>query len=56
MFDWTKLKAFADNKINATEKLKSLSGWVEKIVEKGENAGFQHFLLFSTMFSKGFFF
>ena len=28
---------------------------VETIVGKGENAGNQHFLLFPTMFSKGFF-
>ena len=28
---------------------------VENIVGKGENAGNQHFLLFRTMFSKGFF-
>ena len=27
---------------------------VENIVGKGENAGYQHFLLFPTMFSKGF--
>ena len=27
---------------------------VENIVEKGENAGYQHFLFFPTMFSKGF--
>ena len=28
---------------------------VENIVGKGENAGYQHFLHFPTMFSKGFF-
>ena len=28
----------------------------ENIVGKGENAGYQHFLLFPTMFSKAFFF
>ena len=37
------------------EKLKFVSGWVENIVGKGGNAGYQHFLLFSTMFSKAFF-
>ena len=31
-------------------------GRVENTVEKGENAGNQHFVLFPTMFSKGFFF
>ena len=28
---------------------------IENIVGKGENAGYQHFLLFPTMFSKAFF-
>ena len=46
------MKAFADNKINFTEKLKSALGWVENIVEIGENAGYQHFLLFPQCFQK----
>ena len=29
-----------------------VSGWVEKIVEKGENAGYQHFLLVPQRFQK----
>ena len=29
-----------------------LLGWVESIVGKGENAGYQHFLLFSQGFQK----
>ena len=29
-------------------------GRVENIVGKGENAGYQHFLFFPTVFSKGF--
>ena len=53
---WSKLKAFADNKINVTEKLKFILGRVQNIVGKGENDGYQHFQLFPTMFSKGFFF
>ena len=52
--DWSKLKAFADDKIIVTEKLKFVLGIVENIVGKGENAGYHHFLLFPTMFSKGF--
>ena len=44
--EWSKLNAFADNIINVTEKLKFALGTVENIVEKGENAGNQHFLLF----------
>ena len=45
IFDWFKLKAFAD--VNVSEKLKFfVLGRVEIIVGKGENAGYQHFLLF----------
>ena len=44
--DCSNLKAFADDKTNATEKLKFFLGRVENIVGKGENAGCQHFLLF----------
>ena len=29
-----------------------VTDWVGKIVGKGENAGFQHFLLFSQCFQK----
>ena len=50
--DWSKLKAFADDKLNATEKLKFVLGRVENIVGKGENAGYQHFLLFPQCFQK----
>ena len=32
--DWSKLKAFADDKLNATEKSKFGLGWVESIVEQ----------------------
>ena len=50
-----KLKELADDKINVTEKLKPVLGWVENILGKGENAGYQYFLLFHAMFSKSFF-
>ena len=30
--------------------------WIENIAEKGENAGYQHFLLFPQYFQKGSFF
>ena len=43
---WSKLKAGADDKINVTEKLKCVLEKVENIMGKGENAGYQHFLLF----------
>ena len=51
----SKLKAFADDKMNMAEKLKFVLGRVENIVGKGENVGYQHFLLFPQYFSKGFF-
>ena len=49
------LKAFAVNKIDVTGKLKLVLGRVENIVGKGENAGYQHFLLFPLCFQKAFF-
>ena len=52
ILDLSKLKAFADGKINVTLKLKIKSGRVEKIVGKGENAGNKHFLLFPQCFQK----
>ena len=59
ILDQSKMKAYADdrNEIYVTEKLKFVLEMVENIVgKKGGNAGYQHFLLFPTMFSKGFFF
>ena len=50
--DWSKFKAFADEKINVTEHWKFDVERVENIVGKGENAGNQHFLLFQQCFSK----
>ena len=42
--DMSKLKGFADDKLNVAEKM--------KFVEKGENAGNQHILLFPQCFQK----
>ena len=39
LLDWSKLKAFAYDKINVTEKLKFVQRRVENIVGKGQNAG-----------------
>ena len=50
--DLSKLKAFADDKINGTQKLKFVLRKVDNIEEKGENAGYQHFLLFPQCFQK----
>ena len=44
ILDWSKFKAFADDEINVTQKLKFVKEMVEKIMGKGENAGHQHFL------------
>ena len=41
--------------MDVTEKFKFVLGRVENIVGKGENAGYQYFLFFPTVFSKGFF-
>ena len=55
ILDVTKLKAFADNKLDVAKMRISLFHRVENIVGKGENAGYQHFLLL-PVFSKAFFF
>ena len=47
---WSKLNVFAANKINVTEQLKLVLGTTENIVGKGENACYQHFLLFPQGF------
>ena len=50
--DWSKLKAFADNKIKILKMIIFVFDRVENIVGKGENAGCQHFLLFPQCFQK----
>ena len=52
MFYWSKLKAFVEDKISVSEKLKFVLGRVESIVGKGEKAGYQHFLLSPQCFQK----
>ena len=46
----SKLKAFGDDKVNVTEKLKFVFARVKNIVGKGENAGNQHFLVLPLCF------
>ena len=46
ILDMTKLKAFADDRINEAQMMISVFDGVENIVGKGENAGNQHFLPF----------
>ena len=46
----SKLKAFADDKMNMPRNFKYILGRVENIVGKGENAGYLYFLLFPQCF------
>ena len=48
------LKAFADDKPNVTQNIKVVFHRTENIVEKEENAGYQHFLLFPQCFQMAF--
>ena len=52
---WSKLKVFADNKLNATKKiLKFVSGTIENIVGKGKKCWLPAFSPIPTTFSKDF--
>ena len=48
----TKFKAFAEANVIAIQKLKFVLGRAGNIVRKGENAGYQNFLLFQQCFLK----
>ena len=50
--DLSKLKVFADDKINHTQNLKFDFEKIENGLGKGENAGNWHFLLFLQCFQK----
>ena len=54
ILDLTKFKALADDKSNVAKIIISLIDRVENIVGKGENAGYQHFLLFPQYFQIAF--
>ena len=49
---WFKLKSFADDTSNVAQKAEYVHYREEKIVGKGENAGYKHFLLFARFFPK----
>ena len=51
--DMSKLKAYADDKRNATQKLKLILRRVENIVGKSRKYWLSAFSPFPTMFSKG---
>ena len=55
ILDATKLKAYADDKLNIHKMTISLFDRVENTVGKGKNTGFQHLLLFPQCFFKAFF-
>ena len=48
----TKFKAYVDDKFNVAKILICIFDRAENTVEKGENAGYQHFLLFPQWFWK----
>ena len=50
----TKLKPFADDKLNVAKMTISILDRVENPMGKGENAGYQHFLFFPQGFPKPF--
>ena len=52
ILDHSKLKAFADDKIDVSKRLISVWGRVENIVGNGENAGYWHFLVFPQCFEE----
>ena len=50
VLDSSKFKAHANNRKNVTQNLNFVLGRVENILGKGENADYQHFLLFPKCF------
>ena len=54
IIDWSKFKAFADDKLITTQKLKDVHGRVENIVGKSRKCWVPAFSPFHTMFSKTF--
>ena len=52
ILDRTKSKAFVDDKLDLAKIMIFVYDMAENIVGKGENAGFQLFLLFSQCFQK----
>ena len=52
ILDWSTLKAFSDDKITGLQMPIFVFDRIENIVGKGENAGYQHFLLFPQCFQE----
>ena len=55
IFDWSKLKQFADDNFKFDENSRKFSKWVENTVGKGEIAHYEQFLLFPQCFQKAYF-
>ena len=56
IFGVTKLKAFADDKLNVAQMMVSVFDRIENILVKAENAGYQYFLLYPQCFQNVSFF
>ena len=54
ILNWSKLKAFVGKEIKVLKMMIFVFDRVENIVGKGENAGYQHFLLFPKCFQMSF--
>ena len=52
VLDMSKMNTLADNKFNGAKMMISVFDRVENMVGKGENADYQHFLLFPQCFPK----
>ena len=52
MRDQSNLKAFEDDILDVVQMMICVTDWLENIMGKGENAGYQHFLLFPQCFRK----
>ena len=50
ILDQSNVKDLADNKLNITYEMNFVLGRLENILGKGENAGYQNFLLFQKCF------
>ena len=55
ILDRSKLKTFTDDNIKVLKMMIFVFDKAENIVEKGENAGNQHFLLFPQCFQRAFY-
>ena len=52
ILDYSNFKALANDKINLTNNLKLVLRMVQNILRKGENDGYQYFLLFPKYFQR----